>query len=67
MLIWYHVVLIFGIQGLIVRRDVDIVIWELVFAEVFEEVGVSGAVEVDICVAGVFGLIEGLACFIMPD
>lgn len=37
-------------------RDVDLVVRKLVFAEVFEEVGVSGSVEVHVGVVGVFGL-----------
>ncbi|KAE8450903.1 hypothetical protein EG329_005343 [Mollisiaceae sp. DMI_Dod_QoI] len=47
MLIWHYIVFVFWVDGLVVRRDVDLVIRQLVFAEVFKEVGVSGAVEVD--------------------
>lgn len=59
MLVWHYIVLVFGVDGLIVGWDVDFVVWELVFAEVFEEVGVAGTVEVDVGVGGVFGLWEG--------
>jgi hypothetical protein len=47
-LIGYHIVLVFGIDGLVVRWHVDLVIGELVFAEVFEEVRVAGSVEVNV-------------------
>jgi hypothetical protein len=56
MLIWYYIVLIFRVDGLVVRRNVDLIIRELVFAEVFEEVRVPGSVEVNVGIGGVFGL-----------
>jgi hypothetical protein len=56
MLVWHYVVFIFGIQWLIVRRDVDVVIRQLVFAEVLEEIGVPGPVEVHVSAVGVLGL-----------
>lgn len=56
MLIGHHVVLVLWIYGLQVRRHVNLVVWEAVLAEVVEEVGVAGAVEVDLGVAGVFVL-----------
>lgn len=49
MLVWDYIVFVFGIDGLVVRRHVDLVVGQLVFAEVFEKVRVSGAVEVYIC------------------
>lgn len=42
-----------------VRRDVDIVVWELVAAEVLEEVSDAAAGEVHVGSGGVFGLVEG--------
>jgi hypothetical protein len=36
MLIGHYIVLIFRVDGLVVRRNVDLIIGELVFAEVFE-------------------------------
>ena len=56
MLVWYYIILIFWVDRLVVWRDVDFVVGELVFAEVFEEVCVAGAREVDVGVGGVFGL-----------
>jgi hypothetical protein len=50
MLIWDNIILVFGVQWLVLRRDVNLVVWQLVSAEVFEEVGISGAIEVDVCV-----------------
>jgi hypothetical protein len=55
-LAWYHVVFIFWVEWLIVRWNVDLIIREFVFAEVFEEVGVSGTIEMDVVVVGVFRL-----------
>jgi hypothetical protein len=60
MLIGHYIVLIFRIDGLVVRRNVDLIIGELVFAKVFEEVGVPGSVEVNVGIGGVFGL-EGVS------
>jgi hypothetical protein len=56
MLIWHNIILVFWIKRLIMGRDVDLVVWKLVFAEVFEEVSISGSVEVHVGVVGVFGL-----------
>jgi hypothetical protein len=56
MLIRNYIILVFWIDRLVVRRNVDLVIWELVFAEIFEEVGVKQVVEVYVSVVGVFGL-----------
>lgn len=50
------IVFVFGIDGLVVWRDVHVVVGELVAAEVFEEVGDATAGEVDVGSAGVFGL-----------
>jgi hypothetical protein len=57
MLVWHYIVLIFRIQWLVVRRDVDLIIRELVFAEVFKKVCVSRPVEVHVSVVRVFGLL----------
>jgi len=54
MLVGNYIIFIFWIDRLVVRRHIDFVVGELVFAEVFEEVGVAGAVEVDVGVGGVF-------------
>jgi hypothetical protein len=56
MLVRHYVVLIFGIQWLIVRRDVDLVIGQLVFAEVLEEISVPRPVEMHVSVVRVLGL-----------
>jgi hypothetical protein len=55
-LVWYYIILVFWVDRLVVCRDVDFVVGELVFAEIFEEVCVAGASEVDVGVGGVFGL-----------
>jgi hypothetical protein len=57
MLIGYYIVLIFRIQRLVMRRDVDLVIWQLVFAEVFKEVCVSRPIEVHVSMVRVFRLV----------
>jgi hypothetical protein len=54
MLVRHYIVFIFRIDRLVVRRDVDLVVWELVFAKVFEEVRIAGPVEVNVRVGGVF-------------
>jgi hypothetical protein len=46
MLIRHDIILVFGVEWLIVRRDVDLVVRKLIFAEVFEEVGISRAIKV---------------------
>jgi hypothetical protein len=56
MLVRDYVVFVFGVERLVVRWDIDLVIWELVLAEVFEEVCVPETVEVHVGVVGVFGL-----------
>lgn len=56
MLVGHYIIFVLGIDGLVVRRHVDFVVWELVFAEVLEEVGVSGTVEVYVRIARVFRL-----------
>lgn len=54
-LIGDDIVLVLGIDRLEVRRDVNVVVGEFgVLAEVFEEVGVEGVVEMDVGVVGVF-------------
>lgn len=57
MLVWHYIVLVFGIQWLVVRWNVDLVVRELVFAEVFKEVGVSRPVEVHVSAVRVFRLV----------
>jgi hypothetical protein len=56
MLIWHYIVLIFRVEGLIVGWNVNFVVWKLIFAEVFEEICVSWAVEVYVGMVGIFGL-----------
>lgn len=58
MLIWHYVILIFGIQWLIMRRDIDLVIRQLVFAEVLEEISVPRPVEVHVIMVRVLGLVS---------
>lgn len=54
-LIGDDIVLVLGIDRLEVRRDVNVVVGEFgVLAELFEEVGVEGVVEMDVGVVGVF-------------
>lgn len=48
MLIWHYVVLVFWVGGLVVGWDVDLVVRQLVFAEVFKEICIARAVEVHI-------------------
>lgn len=55
MLVRHYVVFVFGIERLVLRRHVDLVVGQFVLAEVFEEIGVAGAREVDVGVGGVFG------------
>lgn len=57
-LVRHDVVLVLGVDGLMVRRDVDVVRGQAVLAEGFEEVGVAGAVEVEGGEVGVF-VLEG--------
>ena len=56
MLVGHHVVLIFRVYGLVLGFDENFVAGELVAAEVLEEVGIAGAVEVDVGVGGVLVL-----------
>lgn len=58
MLVWYNIVFVFGVYGLVVLWDVDFVGFELGGTEIFEEVGVPGTVEVDVGMVHVFGLGE---------
>jgi hypothetical protein len=59
MLVWHHIILVFGVQRLVLRRDVDLVVGQLGGAEVFEEVDGARMVEVDVGVVGIFGLWRG--------
>ena len=67
MLIRDYVVLIFGVDGLVMRWNVDLVIWELVLAEIFEQVCVSRAIEVDIGMVRVFRLELRISAMKMCD
>lgn len=56
MLVWDYVVFVFGVDRLVLGRDVDFVVGQLVLAEVLEEVRVAGAVHVHVGEARVFVL-----------
>lgn len=56
MLIRHYVVLILGVNRLVMWWHIDIVIWQFIFAKVFEEVCISSSIKVDIGVATVFRL-----------
>lgn len=59
MLIRHHIIFIFRIRRLVLRRDVDEFFREVGGAvEFFEEVGVPGGGEVDVGVGGIFGLLH---------
>lgn len=60
MLIRDNVILVFWVDGPVLRRDVNLVVGELVLAEVLEDVRVAGAMHVHIVEARVFVL--GSAC-----
>ena len=60
MLVGHDVVLVLRVDGLVVRRHVDVVGGEAVLGEGLEEVGVARAVQVEGGEVGVFVL--GLAC-----
>jgi hypothetical protein len=47
-LIRNYIIFIFWVDGLVMRRNVDLIVGQLVFTEVLEEVGVSCAIEVDV-------------------
>jgi hypothetical protein len=53
-LIRNYIVFIFWVDRLVVRRHVNVVVGQLVLAEVFEEISVPGPVEVDVGVGGIF-------------
>jgi uncharacterized protein YlxW (UPF0749 family) len=55
-LIRNDIVLIFGVDRPVLRRDVNLIIGELVLAEVIEEICVAGAMHVHIGEARVFVL-----------
>lgn len=48
MLIWHYVVFIFWIDRLVMGWHINLVIWQLVFAEVFQEICIARTVEVNI-------------------
>lgn len=56
MLVRHHVVLVLGVDGLVVRGDVDVVRGQLVAAKLLQEICVAGTVEVDLGVMGVLVL-----------
>ena len=56
MLIRDHVVLIFRIDWLVMRRYVDVVVRKLIAAEVFKQVGETARGEVNVGSSGIFGL-----------
>jgi len=56
MLVWNHIILIFWIDGLILGGNVDLIIWELVSAEIIKEICISRTVEVDVGAVRVFRL-----------
>lgn len=58
MLVRHYIIFIFRIRWLVLRRDVDEFFGEVWGAiEFFEEIGVAGGGEVDVCVGGIFGLV----------
>jgi hypothetical protein len=54
MLVRYYVVFILWVYGLVMWRDIDLVVGELVPAKIFEEIGVPWRMEVQRGVGGVF-------------
>lgn len=52
-----HVVFIFGINRLVVRRNVDVVVRKLVVTEVFEQVRDAPGRQVDVRSGGIFRLL----------
>jgi hypothetical protein len=57
MLVRHYVVLIFRIQGLVVRWDVDLIIRQLVLAKVLEEISIPRPVEMHVIMVRVLGLV----------
>jgi hypothetical protein len=45
---YHYIILVFGIDRLIVRRYVNLIVGQLVFTEVFKEICVSWTVEMDV-------------------
>ena len=56
MLVGDHVVFIFGVDRLVLRRNVDLVVRELVATKVLKEVRDAAGREMDMCTDGVFRL-----------
>lgn len=56
-LVGHDVVLILGVDGLVVRRHVDVVVGQLILAEVLEEIRVARPLHVYVRVAPVFVLV----------
>jgi len=59
MLVRHDIVFVVWVDGLVLGRHHDVFDWELKAAEVFEEVGVVGLVQVEGCEGGVAGLGDG--------
>lgn len=55
-LVGHHVILVLRVDGLMLRRDIDFVVREAVFAEVLEQVGIARSVHVHIGEGAVFVL-----------
>lgn len=62
-LVGNHIILVFGIDGLVVRGNVDIVIGELVATKVLKQVGDAAGGEVDVGADRVFRLADGGVSF----
>jgi hypothetical protein len=59
--VWDDVILVLGVEGLVLRREEDLVGLEGPGArELFKEVGVGREVEVEICAGRVAGLVVRL-------
>lgn len=54
MLIRDHVVFVFRIDWLVVRGNVDIIVWEFIATEVFKEVGETTGGKVNVSSSGIF-------------
>lgn len=57
MLVRDHVIFVLGIDRLVVRRDVDVVVRKLVATEVVKEVGEATRGKVDVRASGIFRLL----------
>ena len=57
-LIWYDIILVFGVDGLVLRRQEDLVWEQRCTREVFEKVGVPGRMEVEVRARRVARLVQ---------